>query len=130
MIEYEETRACRMEFLQRFLGDDTATPCGRCDNCAGAWFEAAIGKDATDAASAALDRVGVPIEPRRQWPTGADELGVPGKGRIPADEQSDEGRAPARLTDLGWEERCERCSRRARPMPRFRRMCSPPACGC
>jgi ATP-dependent DNA helicase RecQ len=44
----------------------------------------------------------VPIEPRRQWPTGADELGVPGKGRIPADEQSDEGRALARLTDLGW----------------------------
>jgi superfamily II DNA helicase RecQ len=27
-------------------------------------------------------------------------------------------------------ERAERCSRRARPMPRFRRMCSPPACGC
>ena len=102
MIEYEETRACRMEFLQRSLDDDTATPCGRCDNCAGAWFATAIGKDATDAASAALDRVGVPIEPRRQWPTGADRLGVPVRGRIPADEQSDEGRALARLTDLGW----------------------------
>ena len=88
MIEYEETRACRMEFLQRSLDDDTATPCGRAvarsrDNCAGAWFEAAIGKDATDAASGTLDRVGVPIEPRRQWPTGADELGVPGKAAFP-----------------------------------------------
>ena len=102
MIEYEETGACRMEFLQRSLDDDTASPCGRCDNCAGAWFQAAIGKEATDAASAALDRVGVPIEPRRQWPTGADRLGVPVRGRIPADEQSDEGRALARLTDLGW----------------------------
>ena len=102
MIEYEETRACRMEFLQRSLDDDTATPCGRCDNCAGAWFPTAIGEDATDAASAALDRVGVPIEPRAQWPTGADRLGVPVRGRIPADEQSDEGRALARLTDLGW----------------------------
>ncbi len=102
MIEYEQTRACRMEFLQRSLDDDTATPCGRCDNCAGAWFPTAIGKDATDAASAALDRVGVPIEPRRQWPTGADRLGVPVRGRIPADEQSEEGRALARLTDLGW----------------------------
>ncbi|WP_457100114.1 RecQ family ATP-dependent DNA helicase [Microbacterium sp. P5_E9] len=102
MVEYEETRACRMEFLQRSLDDDTATPCGRCDNCAGAWFATAIGKDATDAASAALDRVGVPIEPRRQWPTGADRLGVPVRGRIPAGEQSDEGRALARLTDLGW----------------------------
>ena len=38
----------------------------------------------------------------RQWPTGADRLGVPVRGRIPADEQSDEGRALARLTDLGW----------------------------
>lgn len=102
MIEYEETRACRMEFLQRSLDDETATPCGRCDNCAGAWFSTTMGKDATDAASAALDRVGVPIEPRRQWPTGADRLGVPVRGRIPAEEQSEEGRALARLTDLGW----------------------------
>ncbi|WP_243076055.1 RecQ family ATP-dependent DNA helicase [Microbacterium sp. SS28] len=102
MIEYEETGACRMEFLQRSLDDDTATPCGRCDNCAGAWFPTTVSREATDAASGALDRVGVPIEPRRQWPTGADRLGVPARGRIPADEQSDEGRALARLTDLGW----------------------------
>lgn len=102
MIDYEQTGSCRMEFLQRSLDDDTATPCGRCDNCAGAWFPTAVGSDATDAASAALDRVGVPIEARRQWPTGADSLGVPVKGRIPADEQSTEGRALARLTDLGW----------------------------
>lgn len=102
MIEYEETSACRMEFLQRSLDDATAAPCGRCDNCAGAWFPSAIDGDARDAASAALDRVGVPIEPRRQWPTGADRLGVPVRGRIPADEQADEGRALARLTDLGW----------------------------
>lgn len=102
MIAYEETAACRMEFLQRALDDDTAAPCGRCDNCAGAWFPSAIGADATDAASAALDRVGIPIEPRRQWPTGADRLGLPLKGRIPAERQYEEGRALARLTDLGW----------------------------
>lgn len=102
MIEYEETGGCRMAFLQRSLDDDTATPCGRCDNCAGVWFPTSIGKDATDAASTALERVGVPIEPRRQWPTGADRLGVPVRGRIAADEQSEEGRALARLTDLGW----------------------------
>lgn len=102
MIEYEETSGCRMEFLQRSLDDDTAAPCGRCDNCAGTWFPTAIATGATDAAAAALDRVGVPIEPRRQWPTGADRLGVPVKGRIAADEQAGEGRALARLTDLGW----------------------------
>jgi len=102
MIEYEQTDGCRMEFLQRSLDDDTAAPCGRCDNCAGVWFPSEIGREASSQAAESLDRVGVPIEPRRAWPTGADRLGVPVKGRIPADEQASEGRALARLTDLGW----------------------------
>ncbi|WP_336640773.1 RecQ family ATP-dependent DNA helicase [Microbacterium sp. USHLN272] len=102
MIAYEQTDGCRMEFLQRALDDDTAKPCGRCDNCAGEWFPREIGAAATTQASQSLDRVGVPIEPRRAWPTGADRLDVPVKGRIAADEQAGEGRALARLTDLGW----------------------------
>ncbi|MFE5670809.1 RecQ family ATP-dependent DNA helicase [Agromyces sp. NPDC056523] len=102
MIDYETTDGCRMEFLQRALDDDTARPCGRCDNCAGAWYAVGLADGAADAAAGALDRVGVPIEPRRAWPTGADRLGVPVKGRIPPGEQAGEGRALARLTDLGW----------------------------
>ncbi|WP_417509244.1 RecQ family ATP-dependent DNA helicase [Microbacterium sp.] len=102
MIEYEQTDGCRMEFLQRSLDDATAAPCGRCDNCAGAWFPTEIGASASAAASESLDRVGVAVEPRRQWPTGAGRLGVAVKGRIPAGEQASEGRALARLTDLGW----------------------------
>jgi len=102
MLDYETTRGCRMEFLQRSLDDDTAVPCGRCDNCAGAWFPRDIEETATASAAESLDRVGVPIEPRRAWPTGADRLGAPVKGRIAADEQATEGRALARLTDLGW----------------------------
>ncbi|WP_324012052.1 RecQ family ATP-dependent DNA helicase [Microbacterium sp. JZ37] len=102
MLEYETTTACRMEFLQRRLDDDTAAPCGRCDNCAGPWLSAEIGQGVSASAASALDRVGVPIEPRRQWPSGLDRLGVPLKGRIPAEEQAAEGRALARLTDLGW----------------------------
>lgn len=102
MIEYETTDGCRMEFLQRSLDDDTAKPCGRCDNCAGAWYPSALAEGTADAAAGALDRVGVPIEPRRAWPTGADRLGMPVKGRIPPGEQAGEGRALARLTDLGW----------------------------
>ena len=91
-----------MESLQRLLDDDTARPCGRCDNCAGAWYPSGLAEGAADAAAGALDRVGVPIEPRRAWPTGADRLGMPVKGRIPPGEQAGEGRALARLTDLGW----------------------------
>ncbi|WP_419817853.1 RecQ family ATP-dependent DNA helicase [Glaciibacter flavus] len=102
MLDYESTTACRMAFLQRALDDDTAAPCGRCDNCAGVWYPLGVGERATAAASASLDRVGVVIEPRAQWPTGADRLGVPVKGRIPVDERPEAGRALARLTDLGW----------------------------
>lgn len=102
MLDYEQTGGCRMEFLQRALDDDTAAPCGRCDNCAGAWFPREIAAAAQQTAATSIDRVGVPIEPRRAWPTGADRLGVPVKGRIPPGEQASEGRALARLTDLGW----------------------------
>ncbi|QAV70293.1 DEAD/DEAH box helicase [Salinibacterium sp. UTAS2018] len=106
MLDYEQlpagTEGCRMEFLQRALDDDTATPCGRCDNCAGIWYPTDITTDATSRATATLDKVGVPIEPRAQWPTGADKVGVPVRGRINPDQRSLEGRALARLTDLGW----------------------------
>ncbi|WP_111720927.1 RecQ family ATP-dependent DNA helicase [Homoserinimonas sp. OAct 916] len=102
MLDYESTGGCRMEFLQRSLDDDTATPCGRCDNCAGRWYPADVAEKQATAASASLDRVGVDIEPRSLWPTGAQRLGVPVKGRIAADQNYTSGRALARLTDLGW----------------------------
>ncbi|KQY98736.1 recombinase RecQ [Microbacterium sp. Root53] len=102
MLAYESTTGCRMEFLQCRLDDDTAVPCGRCDNCAGPWLSARIERDVTAQAASALDRVGVPIEVRRQWPSGLDRLGVPLTGRIAPGEQALEGRALARLTDLGW----------------------------
>jgi ATP-dependent DNA helicase RecQ len=102
MIEYERTSECRMAFLQRALDDDTAVPCGRCDNCAGAWYPVDVAADAAASASASLDRVGVLIEPRAQWPTGVASLGVAVKGNIPPAERLAPGRALARLSDLGW----------------------------
>jgi ATP-dependent DNA helicase RecQ len=102
MIEYERTAGCRMEFLQRTLDDATATPCGRCDNCAGVWYPHDVTETASAAAAVSLDRVGVAIEPRSLWPSGMAALGIPVKGRIPAEESMAEGRALARLTDLGW----------------------------
>lgn len=102
MLDYERTTGCRMEFLQRALDDDTAVPCGRCDRCAGAWYPTGIGDDAAAAASDSLDRVGVEIEPRAQWPNGMDRLGITAKGNIAVGERMSTGRALARLTDLGW----------------------------
>ncbi|MFC7401926.1 RecQ family ATP-dependent DNA helicase [Citricoccus sp. GCM10030269] len=102
MLDYENTTECRMEFLAHVLDDPDASPCGRCDNCAGAWYPTSVEQSAKDHATRALGRVGVAIEPRRSWPSGMDRLGVPLKGRIPEDLQVSEGRAVARMTDLGW----------------------------
>ncbi|MDQ1528427.1 MAG: ATP-dependent helicase RecQ, partial [Actinomycetota bacterium] len=76
MLEYERTTSCRMEYLQRSLDDETAAPCGRCDNCAGVWYPVDVAAAATTQAASTLDRVGVPLEPRAQWPVGATLLGV------------------------------------------------------
>ncbi|MGO2809108.1 MAG: RecQ family ATP-dependent DNA helicase [Glutamicibacter arilaitensis] len=102
MVSYENTRGCRMQFLTDALDDPQSAPCGRCDNCAGVWFDDHIPDDSKDSAQAALGRVGVPIEPRKLYPSGLDRLGHTLKGKIPVDEQVATGRALARLTDLGW----------------------------
>ena len=102
MLEYERTTGCRMQFLARQLDDTTAEPCGRCDACAGAWYPTSVDEAASSSAGAALTRVGAVVEPRAQWPTGMPRLGVDVRGRIPEDERFEEGRALARLTDLGW----------------------------
>ncbi len=96
---------CRMAFLQEELDDETATPCGRCDVCAGAWYPTDVPEQSRAVADQALHRPGVELEPRRMWPTGMPRLGVEVSGRIPAGEQLASGRAVARLTDLGWGQR-------------------------
>ncbi|WP_371503417.1 DEAD/DEAH box helicase [Kitasatospora sp. NBC_00374] len=102
MREYATTAGCRMEFLRRQLDDPEAVPCGRCDNCAGPRHGVEVSEEALAAARAALGRPGVSFEPRRQWPTGMEAIGVSLKGRIPAGEQAETGRALGRLSDIGW----------------------------
>ncbi|MFN3601741.1 MAG: RecQ family ATP-dependent DNA helicase [Dietzia sp.] len=103
MIEYERTDSCRMEFLRSQLDDPTLDPasggCGRCDTCTGERRTTAVDDSALARAREALERPGVVLPPRRQWPTGLTRLDVPLKGKI-ADGPA-EGRALARLTDLG-----------------------------
>ncbi|MFF2144117.1 RecQ family ATP-dependent DNA helicase [Kitasatospora sp. NPDC058190] len=102
MRDYAAATGCRMEFLRRQLDDEQAAPCGRCDNCAGPLHTPEVSAETLAAARAALGRPGVSFEPRRLWPTGMDALGVPLKGRIPAGEQAETGRALGRLSDIGW----------------------------
>ena len=105
MLAYLRTEGCRMRFLQEALDDPGAADCGRCDRCAGPWFDPSVPDGAVQAATRTLRKVGVPIEPRSQWPSGMARLGVSRSGRIAADERVEEGRVVARLTDLGWGQR-------------------------
>ncbi len=105
MREYQATDRCRMRFLREQLDDPDAADCGRCDNCGGLSVTAGIDDTALAAAGERLGRPGVTIDPRRMWPTAMPTLGVDIRGRIAASEQAQNGRAIARLTDLGLGQR-------------------------
>jgi ATP-dependent DNA helicase RecQ len=106
MLDYEDTGACRMEFLRRQLDDPEAAPCGRCDNCTGEHRSPAVSDAGAAQARDRLRRPGVEVTPRRMWPTGMKAEGI--SGRIPASLQAEPGRALGRLTDLGWGNRLRR----------------------
>ena len=105
MVDYERTDQCRMAFLQECLDDDTAERCGRCDRCVTPWFDTSIPEAAVNTARSRLERPGVVLDARAQWPPGMDRLGVPLKGKIAPAIAMDSGRAVARLSDLGWGQR-------------------------
>ena len=99
MLAYLDTDECRMRFLREQLDDPEAVDCGRCDNCGGLTLSAELSDDALSEATARLARPGVVVEPRKMWPTALANLGIDLKGKIA--EGASEGRAVARLTDLG-----------------------------
>ncbi|WP_041295217.1 RecQ family ATP-dependent DNA helicase [Isoptericola variabilis] len=105
MLDYVATPGCRMAFLRAQLDDPELADgwrCGRCDRCDGVTLPAPPDAEAVAAARAEMDRPGVEVEQRKMWPTGLATLGLELKGRIPADEQAEPGRAVARLDGLGW----------------------------
>jgi len=109
MLDYQSTSECRMTFLRRQLDDPELAEgarCGRCDNCAGIRYNAEVDSTATDAARHQLQRPGVELTPRKQWPSGMDKLGVKLTGRI--NDGPSVGRTIGRLTDLGWGARLKR----------------------
>ncbi len=99
MLTYLETDGCRMQFLREQLDDPGAAPCGRCDNCGGLSVSTQVAEGSVEEAHARLVRPGVVVAPRKMWPSALANLGVDLRGRI--DEPAEEGRAVARLTDLG-----------------------------
>lgn len=109
MLDYQTTGDCRMSFLRAQL-DDPELPagerCGRCDNCSGGSYSADVESAEVATARERLQRPGVELAPRRQWPTGMAKLGIDLSGRITDGPAT--GRAIGRLTDLGWGSRLRR----------------------
>jgi len=101
MLEYISGGTCRLEYLRKCLDDALATACGRCDNCTGLKIPDDVSEEAVRALQAFVNRIGVRVAPRTQWPGGLPLLRIPLSGRIPTDELAREGRVIARLTDLG-----------------------------
>ena len=73
--------------------------CGRCDNCGGlALSTERLGRGGRGGRCPA-GPARVVVEPRKMWPTALANLGIDLKGKIA--DGAEEGRAVARLTDLG-----------------------------
>ncbi|TDQ48245.1 ATP-dependent DNA helicase RecQ [Actinorugispora endophytica] len=102
MLAYIGTDECRMRFLRHQLDDTGAEPCGRCDNCTNRVWSTDVDAAQRRAATEHLNRPGVAVAPRKQWPTGMAALGVTASGNIAPGLRAEEGRALGRLTDIGW----------------------------
>jgi ATP-dependent DNA helicase RecQ len=117
MLDYLDTDRCRMRFLRDQLDDPQVAggppACGRCDNCGGFPVSDSVSATALAEARTRLARPGVVVEPRRMWPTALGHLGLDLKGRI--GEPAEEGRAVARLTDLGHGQALRELFGRAEP---------------
>ena len=102
MRAYLRLDSCRMRYLRTQLDDPATEDCGRCDNCGGLTLTGLAPAAAVADAEASLQRPGVVLEPRRQWPSAMPSLGVQLRGKIAAAESAEPGRAIARFTDLGY----------------------------
>jgi ATP-dependent DNA helicase RecQ len=123
MLEYQRTTMCRMEFLRRQLDDPAVTPesgvgiapCGHCDNCTGEHREVVVDGDSLTRTRERLERPGIDLPPRKQWPTGMRSLGIELSGKIVDGPET--GRVLGRLADLGWGRRLRELLDGDKPIP-------------
>lgn len=96
---------CRMAFLRGMLNDpelEAGWRCGSCDLCGGLVLAQAPGAAQVESARRALERPGVEVVARRQWPVGMAGLGLAElSGRIPVEQRASTGLAVGRLDGLG-----------------------------
>ena len=117
MSDYLRSEECLMRFLSNQLDDPHGAPCGKCANCTGARFGAAYSRAVAEEATRFLDHLELPIEPRKQWPSGASFEGE--RGRIAPELQMEEGRAMCRWGDPGLGELVRQGKRNGHFAPRL-----------
>jgi len=104
MRDYLKKQDCLMQFLATALDDTHPQTCGRCSVCTSqSPLSRPISAATLERALAFLQRTQIPIEPRRQWPSG----GLPRygfKGNISADLRAEPGIALCMWGDPGWGE--------------------------
>lgn len=101
MREYVRTPGCLLRFLREQLDDPEAQDCGRCSRCLGHPLRE-LQLSTVAEGTAALARVGVALNVKKTWPTGMKATGIALTGRIAEGSAANEGRALARISDLGW----------------------------
>ena len=95
---------CLMQALAGSLDDEGTGPCGRCQGCTGWTPDVELDDASVAAAREHLRTRDVVLRPRRQWPSGLDEV----RGRIAAGRGPLEGRALAGDDGSGWGEVVDR----------------------
>ena len=86
---------------------------GGATTAAGCTLSAAVSESSVQEAGERLSRPGVPVAPRRMWPSALPTLGIQLKGKIA--DGAEEGRVVARLTDLGYGEQLRALFRTGTP---------------
>ena len=100
MNDFIELSDCYMEYIARCLDDTTAQKCKKCSNCKGAplFDEAISNADIAEAKRFISESFNI-IEPRKQWPSGAN---IDGKMKIDEEFLCCEGRVLSDYGDAGW----------------------------
>ncbi len=100
--EYLNSKECLMKFLRRELNDTNITDCGKCMNCNPSnALSTSFTHDNGVSASNFLKHNSMPIEVRKQFPTGAFPI-YDFKYRPPVNELAEEGRVLSKWQDAGW----------------------------
>ena len=99
MKEYIKLPSCRMVYLSNILGDNIIHPCGKCNNCSTIDIQES-NSDLIQKASIFLNKLNIPIMPRKLWMKPDFKIYKHLSGSIKDNEKAMEGRALCHISDM------------------------------